>query len=34
MSHPTYRPPLAFVLRLRLQVGGGGGGGYLRDTTV
>ena len=25
--HPAYKPPLRFVLRLRLQKGGGGGGG-------
>ena len=24
MSHPAYKPPLRFVLRLRLQKGGGG----------
>ena len=23
MSHPAYKPPLRFVLRLRLQKGGG-----------
>ena len=30
MSHPAYKPPPCFVLRLRLQKGGS----YLRDTTV
>ena len=30
MSHPAYKPPLRFVLRLRLQKGGA----YLRDTMV
>ena len=24
LSHPVYKPPLRFVLRLRLQKGGGG----------
>ena len=44
-SHPAYKPPLRFVLRLGLQkgvggLGGGGGGGgggvgaYLWDTTL
>ena len=27
LSHPMYKSPLHFVLRLRLQKGGGGGGG-------
>ena len=30
MAHPAYKPPLPFVLRLKLQKGGA----YLRDTMV
>ena len=33
MSHPTYKPSLRFVLRLKVAEGGGGGA-YLWDTMV